>query len=478
MRKKILLVNPPGGSKKLYGNSFEQVAPSFPPLGLLYIAAVLMDDDHHVVIQDYRLRNMTVQDAINDILNQKPDFLGITSTTSQYNVAKGIINSVKEKRPSIKIVFGGSHFTAMPVKSLDDIRGLDYGIVGEAEYSFRDLVNGISIRRIEGVVFREGENIFYKNDFAIVNDLNRLPYPARSLLPIKEYMPSPVNYKRLPATTIITSRGCAGTCDFCIDGNRDHGVRFLSAGKVFEEMQAIKENFGVIDITIKDDSFAQDKERVIKLCEIIIKKNLKIYWNCMSRIADTLDEEMLRLMKAAGCYQIGIGVETFGTKTLENHKKAIEREMTIKAAELLRKSKIEPRIFLLIGFPEETKEDILNTFKFVEMLKPKIFQMCVLVPFPGTKLREDYERDHGFSDENWDTYLGFCPECAPTYTPLISKEELVRLFYKGYSDFYSHPRRILENLRSTLINLGFRRGLSDIIKKAWFLYKIKGQTRR
>lgn len=477
MKKKILLVNPPGTAKSLYGNIFGHLSPSFPPLGIAYIAAVLIDNGYNVVIQDYSLRNMIAQEVINDILNQKPNFLGITSTTSQYNVAKEIVNSVKERDPLIKTILGGSHFTALPIKSFNDIAGLDYGIVGEGEHPFRDLVNEISPKEINGLVFREKGDIFYKNDFAISKDLNKLPYPARFLLPLGEYIPSPVNYKRLPSTTMVTSRGCAGHCDFCVDGNRNHNVRLLSAERVFEEMRLIKERFGIEDITIKDDGFTQDRGRVFKICDMIIKKDLKIYWNCMSRVVDILDKEMLSIMKVAGCYQIGIGVEIFGTETLKNHNKAIKREMTVKAVELLKKVKIEPRLFLLIGFPEETREDILNTFRFAEMLKPEIFQMCVLLPFPGTKLRENYEKEYGFTDENWDSYLGFCPECAPALTPLISKEELIRLFYKGYSDFYSHPKRIIKNLVKTLGNRGLGRSINNIMKSAQFLYKIRGKTR-
>lgn len=476
MKKRILLVNPPMTAKSLYGNIFGHVSPSFPPLGIAYIAAVLIDNGYNVVMQDYSLSNMSVREAIDDILNREPDFLGITSTTSQYNVVKEIINFIKQKTPTIKTVFGGSHFTALPVKSFEDITRLDYGIVGEGEYSFRDLIDGKPLQEIEGLVFREKGNIFYKNDSAIIRDLNKLPYPERSLLPLRKYIPSPVNYKRFPSTTMVTSRGCVGHCDFCIDGSKDDKVRYFSAEKVFEEMKLIKEKFGIIDITIKDDGFTQDKKRVFKLCDMIIKKNLKISWNCMSRIIDIIDKEMLSIMRAAGCYQIGIGVEAFCIKTLDNHSKAIKREMTVKAIRLLKEVKIESRLFLLIGFPEETREDIFNTFRFAKELNPEIFQMCVLLPFPGTKLREIYKNEYGFTDESWDYYLGFCPECAPTLTPLISKQELVRLFYKGYSDFYSHPKRIIKNLVKTLSSLGLRRGMNDIMKKAQFLYRIRHQT--
>jgi hypothetical protein len=99
--------------------------------------------------------------------------------------------------------------------------------------------------------------------------------------------------------------------------------------------------------------------------------------------------------------------------------------------------------------------------------------MCVLLFFPGTKLREDCKRIYGFNDENWDSYLAFCPDCAPTFTPHIPKQELIKLFYKGYSDFYSKPRRIVRNLWKTARNLGFKRTVIDIIKKASFLYKIR-----
>ena len=142
MRKKILLINPHGSSEKLYGAIFKYVSNFSPPLGIAYIAAVLMGKGHDVVVRDYSLMNISVKEAADDILNEKPDMLGITSTTSQYNVVKGIVNSVKERNPLVNITLGGSHFTALPLETFKDIKGLDYGIVGEGEYSFCDLVDG------------------------------------------------------------------------------------------------------------------------------------------------------------------------------------------------------------------------------------------------------------------------------------------------------------------------------------------------
>jgi anaerobic magnesium-protoporphyrin IX monomethyl ester cyclase len=472
MNRRILLINPPGSSEKLYGAIFKYVSNFSPPLGLAYLAAVLIERGHHVSIRDYSLTASSIKEIVDDILADKPDFIGITSTTSQYNIVKKIIDSVKRSNSLINIVMGGSHFTALPLKTFQDIRGLDYGIVGEGEYSFCGLVEGEPPRDIEGLVFRDRENIFYKNDFAIVEDLNKLPYPARHLLPLDRYIPSPVNYMKFPSTTMITSRGCLGKCDFCVDGSRNHGVRFLSADKVFGEMLIIKEKYGVKDITIKDDGFTQDKKRVISICDLIIKRGLKIHWNCLSRVGDVLDKEMLKMMKSAGCYQIAIGIETFNKKILESHSKLIKEEAVIKSVELLRAVKIESRLFFIIGFPEETREDIINTFNFAKRLKPDIFQMCILVPFPGTRLRERYEKDYSFRDENWDFYLGFCPEYAPTVTPFIPKKELVRLFYQGYRGFFLNPKNIMKNSVKTLGNLGLKMGIKDIIKKAQFIYYI------
>lgn len=422
--------------------------------------------------------NASVEKVVDDILKKKPHLLGITSTTSQYNVVKEIANFVKEENPLINIILGGSHFTALPLKTFKDIKSLDYGIVGEGEYSFCDLADGKSPKDIEGLVFRDKNGIFYKNDFAIVKDLNKLPYPARNLLPLHKYISSPVNYMKLPSTTMITSRGCLGKCDFCVDGSRNSGIRFLSAEKVFYEMCLIKEKLGFKDITIKDDGFTQDKKRVIDICDLIIKKGLKIYWNCLSRVDDILDKEMLKMMKAAGCYQAAIGIETFNSKTLERYNKFINKENIIKSLELLKAAKIESRFFFLIGFPEERCEDIINTFNFAKKLKPDIFQMCILVPFPGTRLRERYEKDYAFRDENWDFYLGFCPEYAPTVTPFIPKKELTRLFYQGYRDFFLDPKNIIKNSIKTLSNLGFKKGIEDIIKKAQFIYYINRASRR
>ncbi len=478
MKNKILLVNLPVLLEKLYGGIFKYVAPEYPPLGIAYIAAVLLEKGHDVAVWDFTIRKTNEKEIIEEILKWKPDFLGFTAASTQYNIAKKIIKVIKKRNPSIEVVLGGPHFTALPLKSFNEIPELDYGVVGEGEYSFSDLAEKRPLEDIEGLVFRKGGKVFYKNDFALVKDLDNLPYPARSLLDLKRYIPSPVNYKKLPSTTMITSRGCMGQCDFCVDGSRNYKVRFLSAEKTFEEMRMLKEDFGIEDISFEDDGFTQSKERVFDLCEMIVKNGLKIQWNCMSRLIDTIDEKLLRVMKSAGCYQIGVGVETFRTKTLEEYNKINQKkEMVIESVGLMKKTHIDSRLFLLVGFPEETREDVLNTFKFADSLDPEIFQMCILVPFPGTKLRAVYEKKYNFHDENWDFYLGFCPEYAPAITPYIQKDELIKLFYLGYKSFYYRPKRIIKNLIRTSGNLGLKESIRDIMKKAHFFYKIGFQRK-
>jgi radical SAM superfamily enzyme YgiQ (UPF0313 family) len=468
---RILLVNPETESaKKGYSSAI------FPPLGILYMASILREAKHDVKVIDYFV--LSVKEDYNydslkkDILEFKPDIIGTSCFSSNIKYAENILDISKEVSPKTITIIGGPHITAVP-NYLINIKSADYGIYGEAEYSLLEFADKLaskeSINEIYGIIYRDGDIInFKKREF--IKDLDALPLPARDLVPMELYQPSAAAYKQLPATTLITSRGCPYQCVFChkpIFGNQ---FRPHSAEYVTNEMEVLHREFGVNDFRIYDDTFTLNRDRVIEICNILIKKNMDINWNCATRV-DHVDYELLKIMKQAGCYNVSFGVESGTERVLKLIKKGVNKDQIKNAFKWTRKLEIESVAFFIIGLPTQTKEEVLETIKFAKELNPSFVQFTLVSPHPDTELYELCKK-HGKTNigdwsnlntySNIDTDLPFVP-----YT--IPEKELKKLYRKAYISFYFRPRY----LYSKLLNLfksdkpisKLKRGISTIFSR-------------
>ncbi|GAI54978.1 unnamed protein product, partial [marine sediment metagenome] len=231
-------------------------------------------------------------------LKMKPDYIGVTATTTEIRVALEVAKVCKNTLPKSKIVLGGVHATVMPDSTLAD-ENVDFVIRGEGEYSFLELVKEGNIRGILGLSYKEDGKIIHNPPRERIKNLDELPFPAFHLMPIDKYHPPLGLYRRLPAVNIITARGCPNICTYCathtIWGNR---MYFRSVENIIEEIKYLTKYFGIKEISLSDDTFTISKKRIMEFCENLLKDKIDLTWACNSRV-EKIDEEALRLMKKA-----------------------------------------------------------------------------------------------------------------------------------------------------------------------------------
>lgn len=312
--RKIVFTTPPVTLEERYGK-LSGTANKLPSLGILFLAAVLRREGYAVSVIEASSLGLSLRELLGEMIAINPEYVGISATTLSIFNASALADEIKKINRNIKIIIGGPHLTAIPEKTMKLSKSFDFGVIGEGEETIVELINSLEyggkISEVSGIVFREGEIIRRTAPRIFLDDLDKLPFPAWDMLkdfPDK-YHPPPFRFKKLPAVYIVTTRGCPYKCIFCdrsVFGNKCRGH---SAQYILELIEYLYKRFGIREILIEDDTFVTFKSRLIKICEGIINRGIKISWSCLAR-ADAVTPEILSLMKKAGCWGISYGIET------------------------------------------------------------------------------------------------------------------------------------------------------------------------
>ena len=444
---KVMLIVPPYPKDKIFRKSMKSLGAVLPPLGIAYIAAMLEKYSHEVKIIDgpamATVLEYGFEELEKDIKEFSPDLTGISASTSQMGHAKKTLKIIKENNPNCITVLGGALISA-DTNALLHFNDADYGVYGEADLTFPEIIKKIEnkekIEGSEGLIWRENNIVNFLKPKVIMN-LDDIPMPARHLLNMKIYRPSPANYRRLPATTMMTSRGCPYKCIFCSKPTIGTAFRAHSAKRVVDEIEHLVNEYGIKDIQMFDDTFTLLPERTKEICKGIIERKLDIGWNCMTRV-DRIDKEITDLMKKAGCYEMGFGIESGSERMLKFIKKGVTKQQIRNGVKLAKNSGIHVRGFFMMGFPTETKKEVLETIEFANELDVDVAQFMVSTPFPGTELWE-IAKMSGEINEDWSSFTFYAPDEVPFTSKLLSKNDILDLYKKAYKSFYLRPKFIL-----------------------------------
>ena len=450
---KILLINPPfEQEEESVGKtkSIKKVLNIVPPLGIAYIAAVLEKIGLEVKIIDCAI-GISFDDLFEEILNEHPDAIGITSTTPAFVKSEKVASFVRNKLPAVKIIIGGAHVTALPKETMAS--GLfDVGIIGEGELTvaqlFKNYKNGDfeRLEEIQGIIYKNGSNITQNVHRPFINDLDSIPMPARHLLPHpKFYRPTPASCRRVPYVVIMTSRGCPSQCTFCdrkIFGMR---CRMRSVSNIFQEIEEVVFEYGVKEIRFFDDTFTINKKRVYEICDEFEKRKLKLSWTCLTKAA-CVDGALLKRMKKAGCWQVLYGFESGDDRMLKLLKKGNTVEMNKKVIRLTKEAGLEVRGDFIVGTPGETWESLERTVRFTIDMKLDYAHFNKFIPFPGTELYKRLVREGHVFDFSKSTILDH--KQIYYVNPGMSKEEFSRFLDRASKRFYLRPSYILRKLFS------------------------------
>ena len=375
-------------------------APS-PPLGICYVAAACEEAGADVTILDYIVRKYSPLKLAAEMDAFRPDVIGANSVTLNFKGAAAIMQEAKRHNPDVITMMGGPHVSFDAVSTLNKYPEIDLIVIGEGEETLKELLPLIHNRsrweHVAGIAFRKDGEVIFTGRRELIHDLDTLPKPARHLLPMSRYqaLGFPVS--------IITSRGCPNQCIFCL-GRKMVGykLRYRSPKLVVDEVEEIL-SYGFTRINIADDLFTSNKDRVRTFCDEIKKRGIKFAWTAFSRV-NTADEEVLTMMKEAGCETVSFGIETGNTEMIKRIRKGITLEQSRKAVQACHKAGVTPHASFVIGLPGETWETINDTKEFAESLGIN-YGYHLLAPFPGTTIWEETDKfDIEILTDDFDLY--------------------------------------------------------------------------
>lgn len=446
---KVLLINPPikniiSLEMPLFVRQHEGI---FPPLGLMYLASYLKENlGCEVKILDTLAEGMDYGAIEKYIQNFHPDVAGIIAHTHNLIDVILVVDIVKKIDKKTHVCLGGPHINAFPQEAIG-IACVDSVVLGDGEIAFMELVRCLGgetdLEKVNGLIFKQDGECINTGLRQGIEDLDSLPFPDRRLLDCKKYYS--ILGRKTVMTTMLSSRGCPYQCTFCSTPRGFYRVR--SPENIVDEIEACVK-LEIKEIHFVDDVFNVDPERVIKICDEIKTRGLKVKWSFRGRI-DKITKPLLISSKQAGCYRIHLGVETSTDEGLERLKKAITVEQIRQAFKWTRDVGIDTVAYFLIGCPhEKTRQDILKTINFSKDLDPDFVLFNLLTPYPSTELYEEGLARGEFKSNYWREFAlnprkSFQP---PLWEEWLSREELVELLNLAYREFYIRPKFILKML--------------------------------
>ena len=421
---KILLIYPYFLEERIHKEDIEAV-----PIGLYYVGAVLKEYHYDVDILNWHDIQKSPEKIKETIASENPDIIGMSIVHANRWGGIEIARTAKKINPGVKIVFGGIGATFLCDHLLTHFEEIDFCVLGEGEYSFLQLVQwlekkeGLFPLMIPGIAYRKENEIVCNPKTELIKNLDDLPDPSRYFT----------------FQHVCLSRGCPGNCTFC--GSPQfwkHRVRFHSAEYFVDQLERLYQK-GVNFFYVSDDTFALKKDLVIKVCEEICRRKLFISWAAICRVAD-INEEVLFLMRKAGCVQISYGIESGSEKIRKDLNKPLRTDLIRKAFALTKAYGILPRAYFIYGCPGESWDTVQESLDLIWDIKPLAAIFYILDIFPGTALYEDWKKLKDLSDDIWkkqiEDILYFETDSSlPPEQILAFGKKLRSDFYRSLPDF-------------------------------------------
>jgi len=400
-----------------------------PPLGLGYIGAVLRANRYRISALDFNTGGYNPRQLEIILQDKKPAVMGISAHTETYCNAVAIARKAKQILPEIKVVIGGTHPSIMYQEAAGE-PAIDAVAIGEGEYTMLELCNHYirhagNIEQIKGIAFRNNGHVVRTAERPFIADPDELPFPARGMFPMPFY--------KTPGQVLASRGGCPYNCHFCAVNNIwKGGRRYRKPERVMEEILLVSRDFELDEISFADDAFTLNRNHVLQICRLAEKLPFAWRWKCATRV-DLVDEELLAVMRRAGCYSITYGVEAGSQQVLDAIGKKITLRQVRQAVEITRQAGIEPLCAFMFPHPYDTEETICAQKDFILELKQKgvVSTMSFTTPFPGTYYYDKRE-ELGIDIEaaGWDEYdcrhLLFSPKNVSRERLLALLKEMVR----------------------------------------------------
>jgi len=375
----------------------------YPPLGILYLAAYLEQNNIATDVIDSTFIDFKKHFQL--IKDYSPDFIGIyTNLMTKINVVK-LISSIKNepKLSHTKIILGGPEvkFNSKNFHS----NGAEYIVKGEGEETFYELISNLwsqkDITSILGLSYILNGNIIENEDRKKLLEMDSLPFPAREKINLKLYFNAWKEKHGASTISVSTMRGCPYTCKWCSRAVYGKSYRRKNAKLVVDELEKIQQQFNFDTIWFVDDVFTVSHKWLSEFRNEIVSRNVKIKYECITR-ADRMSSDVIQLLKQSGCYRVWIGAESGSQKVIDLMDRRVDvnqvREMIIET----RKNGIEAGTFIMLGYPGEKENDIIETLNHLKISNPDYFTITTAYPIKGTELYLENESEF-MNSPDWAT---------------------------------------------------------------------------
>lgn len=414
-----------------------------PPLSLAYVAAIAMAAGHKAEIIDAVAERLNIEQIAGRIKDFSPDLLGVTITTYGIHQALNGIKAVKE-RVNLPVIVGGWHLSLYPEETMAQAV-IDYAVIGEADHTLPEFLGaferGGDLNKVAGLAFKRNNAVVINRPRLTLPDIDATPFPARHLL--KNGLYHNILTRRKNFTVLLSSRGCPYRCIFC--DLKTVKFRQRSAVNFVDEVEECYRKYGVREMDIYDSAFTINRNRLLEICALMVKRGLDMSWTVRAR-ADCVDEESLLALKKAGCNTIMYGIESGSPEILKRLRKDTDLERIKNAVAFTGKCGIKSLGFFIVGSPGETRESVRKTLDFARGLPLDYVHVTRMIPFPNTEVYEMYMKEH--KEDFWRRFTKdpcFRKEFPSVATEITAKEAMryVRAFYRG---FYFRPKYLIRAL--------------------------------
>lgn len=467
---KVVLINP--FPENAYGINEATIEP---PLGLGYIAAVLEKANCEVQIIDANVLRMPASGVVDLVDKVRPDIVGISTNIVTCLSSFNLVKLLHKRLNKSQIIMGGPYPTSLPEYNLrnSDARAV---VIGEGEQTAKEIVENIRQDRhpyksVPGVAFKEDSHIIKNEPRRLIEDIDRISFPAYHLFPDIGRYKSRARQK--PVASIITSRGCPYQCVYCNKGVFGSRIRMRSAENVMEEIDYFVKKYKVRQIDILDDNFTANVNRAERIFDLLIERRYNLSINIQNGVrADGLNQSLIKKMRRAGVFKLGFGVESGDENILKLIKKNLDLEQVIKATGWAKKEGITVYGNFMIGLPGDTAESMEKTIDFSIKMNPDVANFMITIPFPGTEIYEWVSEKGRFLI---DTYAGVDAgfyggqvffEMGQTTSKLV-----LRYYKKAYRKFYFRLGKICDLFKNVKSYSELEWILSAVFKNIGAIFK-------
>lgn len=458
--KKVMLIYPPGklyqrGEDRCQLNINESSANSMRACNDLgYASAVLKKRGYKIFLKDYQSEKADINDLLNDVKKEAPDVVFLSTTNATVFSDIEIIRQIKNQKNDIVFILKGAIFFDCDENLLSkiDTKLVDYLIGGEEEFIIGDLIDchfndTEKIPKLSSLFYQKDGKFVKTENHSFCEDLDSLPFPDRAEMNNDLYVMPDTGEK---LATIATSRGCPSSCIYCLSPHiSGKKIRFRSAENIIKELEECYFKFGIKNFFFKADTFTINPEWTTDLCEKIIKSDLygKINWVANSRV-NTINPQMLSLMKKAGCSLIAFGLESGSDESLQKMKKNTTTEQNYQAVKMAKQAGLATFGFYVIGFPWEDFSHFELTRKAMLKNNTDFIEVHLATPFVGTEFYEMLHQEGRISDEIYGKSHFEYINCV---NKNLNPEDVEKFRKKIVLEYYLRPDYIFKKISQSIL---------------------------